>query len=273
MKRLLFLIILTVILSGSLSCFHYKHVTFSIYFTGGAYNTDNNKVVFARYCHIYQCPKGIARFPDGGRVKTRYKTIFLYLFDIKTASIKKLTEIKKFSGGIPPHIKLIWSGENIIFQMRGGNSVLRIINEKGNEKKIVSEAEKNKLAKSLKECSQDMIPIKKIEKLVEHIKLDEWGAPAPLEYNHKKLKVYISDLIKGRGDKFYRQAIIEKYISNLSYEDRQKIAIKMLRHLKKIEGVGSRLSYESYLYRWEHMLEKVLPETKGKVKINKKVSD
>ena len=90
--KLLIIIHLFLVANTTLAGFFYTNKIF----TNQEYSyglKHNSSIFFISSYHAYRKPKGLARFPDGGRVKTVYEEISLFRFNITNNSLKKIAII------------------------------------------------------------------------------------------------------------------------------------------------------------------------------------
>lgn len=89
------IVILIVLISGKLLAgfFYTDEIFINRNFSNGI--KHNSNIYFITSCNMHRKPKGLARFPDGGQVKTVHGEIALYRYHINDNNLEKLSVISK----------------------------------------------------------------------------------------------------------------------------------------------------------------------------------
>jgi len=96
-----FFLIFSVIILLLSSC-HSKYVNISTdYSKRFAWKSDSSAFAFVAINRIYRMPKGIDKFPDGGRAKTLYYDVALYYYDINSEKLNRVVDFKNILGLYP----------------------------------------------------------------------------------------------------------------------------------------------------------------------------
>lgn len=213
------------------ACFLYITVTFSA--AAGGFSEEvhttikagpgyemNGRIYFLLNYHLYKTPRGIRRFPDGGRVKTVREGLYL---------------IGPGSGA---------DGESFSLQS--------LINEvQADDIYAFSDAFFSSRDSSF--IQSDRYGMNETNRLVKEAGPAEIGMPSPLDYCHKRKSEYIDDIIRLGGDLFYRQEIIRTLITEPSQA--REIISRMEKHEQKLKGL-EQTEYRIYSEPTIEMLRK-----------------
>ncbi|MFP4384263.1 MAG: hypothetical protein ACLFSE_09465 [Spirochaetia bacterium] len=85
-----------------------------VQFSHGVKSPDGSKLIYLRYNQKYHKPKGLFRFPDGGRVKKTEKELAFYIYDYSENSTKKIVPVAGHPGN-PPNIFISWKKNGIAY--------------------------------------------------------------------------------------------------------------------------------------------------------------
>ena len=169
---------------------------YTLFKAGPAYEV-NGEICFLLAYKLYQAPRGIRRFPDGGQSHTVFQGTYILI--LKEGIPKVWKEL--------PGITI---GNNKVFTK--SKEFLKPIGS------LLDEYDTNVTNKLLRQTGPATA-----------------GLPSPLLYCKKNRKEYIDDIIRLNGDLSYRQAIILQYITTA--EEAQTLLHSMEEYEKKLEGV------------------------------------
>jgi len=183
----------------------------------GGYQHDESLYFLVSY-GLYRAPRGIARFPDGGRARYLFHETYLYRFDARDDRLERLSEL---GTGRPPGLDVRTSYFEqqddllyVVFKVGHGSRDepgawraacydMRSGTEIG-----VDPATTRTLLERFHYDGERRVPISAVTSAVGDFTVREWGFPSPLDYTEKRSAEYAEDLVHLRGDQPYRDAII-----------------------------------------------------------------
>lgn len=95
-------------------CSYEKEASEWVQYSGAITSPEGNRLVYLRSYRKFLRPKGLSRFPDGGRAKILENNLDLYLYDRRDKTQKKLAEVKGIASN-PPSIIASWKQEAIVY--------------------------------------------------------------------------------------------------------------------------------------------------------------
>ncbi len=205
------------------SCSMHKKIT-NVTNTTTSGIEDNHNIIFLLKYHIYYAPKGIARFPDGGRIKSALKKYYIYKYNKPT---KKLTNIGELDFNIIDKI-FIFKYINIahyknhyffLFNYHKNNKKkyeMFIFNKKNGNIKF-----DNTINKNIHFDHKNYVSITQTARLFKKlIFYQKNGLPDPIPFIKKSQKdSSLSRIVyQSKGNKQLRLAIIGKFIKEKKYE-------------------------------------------------------
>ena len=194
---------------------------------------------------LYRAPRGIARFPDGGRPRYLFHETYLYRYDTRDDGIERLLELET---GRPPgldvrssyferHDDLLY----VVFKAGHGSrdepEAWRTAcwNMRSGERIGVDPATSRALLERFHHDGEQRVPISAVTSAVGEIPVREWGLPSPLDYTEKRAAEYADDLVDLRGDQPYRNAIIADMATGRIEADPAEILGKMEERRQSLE--------------------------------------
>ena len=181
------------------------------------YQNDETLYFLVSY-GLYRAPRGIARFPDGGRARYLFHETYLYRFDPRDDRLERLSELRT---GRPPGLDVRTSYFEqqddllyVVFKVGHGSRDepgawraacydMRSGTEIG-----VDPATTRALLERFHYDGERRVAISAVTSAVGDFTAREWGFPSPLDYTKKRSAEYAEDLVHLRGDQPYRDAII-----------------------------------------------------------------
>ena len=196
----------------------------SWYFSRGYQSGDT--VYFVTTYRLMQKPKGIARFPDGGTVKELFAKVLLYSCDTDGDNLRLCGELETMQlggNGIALSTIMKMKGNMLMVKYYGSNrrgdkvNRYHIFTWNVKEKTITPVTaleDKKAIMKDMKglwsKYRQESVTISALKKMLEGYTLAEWKLPSPLDYADKSTDDLLDDLVKLKGDRYYRDAIIQE---------------------------------------------------------------
>ncbi len=195
----------------------------SWYFSRGCQVGD--RIYFVTTYRLMQKPKGLARFPDGGTSKELFAKVLLYSCDTNGDNLRLCDELETMQlGGNSTAVSTIMQkkgntlfikyyasnhlGEKVhryhIFTWDMKNEIIRSVT-KIEEKRAVMDA----MVGLWKVYRQESVGISALKQKVDRYTLAEWKLPSPLDYADKSTDDLLDDLVELKGDRYYRDAIIQ----------------------------------------------------------------
>lgn len=219
-----------------------------------AWNSDSTAFAFTAINRIYRSPEGIAKFPDGGKIKTEHYDVALYYYDIKN---KTLNRIVDFNDILPLYrkdryyysTKLLFNDSLIYYKIdTPDKDEIRWARDKINDDKesmkldqIIQKVSKIHVYDIQKHtvCSIDSLPTnmewakfsnekaKKLRKrCLEEIPCADWGIDIQKQFQQSK-EVYIDYIVEGLGTDISRKCIWEQIAPAFNKQDVKNIIEKM----------------------------------------------
>jgi len=252
-------------------------------FHASAWSPAGDAFVFARGYQVYKKPKGLYRFPDGGRSKKLHQSISIYIFDVTRG---KLSRIAFYDNTPRCALKQFWD----IGLAWEENLISCSINTKewDKEKKKyrpvdigyfsydLIKKEKRDLApetvsehirkgkKGGKRIRSSMeLPSREIQDYTKNVPISDWGVN-PLDYCRLSNRQYVKDLMTFSGDRNYRNAVIEHLGNELGPDDIKKILKRFNRRMEKLKKKDSYryLKYKYSIEEIQHRLKNLSTKTK-----------
>ncbi|MCF6240302.1 MAG: hypothetical protein L3J74_03025 [Bacteroidales bacterium] len=275
MKYIVLLIIIfgTVFISILSSC-HSEYLNLEIKTDGTiAWNRDSSGFAFVARKRLYQDPKGIATFPDGGRVKNVFLDFSLYYYDIKNKNLSHLTGLNNFYNSLSyrwlsiKQVQLSLNDSVLYYKMiapydydiknlkESSSQILKDIPKiyKINIQTLKKDTVDKKLYNNLFNKKREKLTTKVYKRYLKNLNCADWGID--LKKLHPQSKnTYIDYLVKKEGNTDFRECIFQQKIPNFTKNERNIILNKMQKQKQKL--------YEKYL----SFDEKKDPYRKGKAK-------
>lgn len=231
-------------------------------------NKDSSLVAFLATKQAFFKPKGIARFPDGGRSKVIYHKTDLYVFSItnkKRLNVLHLDDLNLTKGNIPasPKTEISFIDSLLFFSIMPANSwkyhlkFARTGSDSAYIEALRSTYSKPFLwtfyqnevwqidSEKFNSCGSKYNPISLTEayNFVREIPLEDIGLSI-MDIFPKSEIAYINETIYLKNDsKISRKAVVEQIIAKLSKEEIKELLLKMDNHLNSLEG------YENTTYQ------------------------
>jgi hypothetical protein len=225
----------------------------------GGYELDEAVYFLVDY-GLYRAPRGIARFPDGGRARYILKEVILCRADLRDSSVTSVARL--VSGDVPGrNVKNSYFGEQedllmIVFQATHGSRddpeawhAVQLDTVTGG----VTELGRSTPAELLERTNfqgERRVSITETIALLDRATLHGLGLPSPLDYMDRSERQYREDLVELRGDGGYRRAIIEAIAKGDIQADPDEI-------LRRIEAKKSSLE-EPYRSLYELRIVEVV---------------
>ncbi len=254
---LLLLVVLAFVTPDSFgmgSSFYSEEVFTSTSLSGG-FAVDDSIYFLARYT-LYQAPRGIARFPDGGRVRRLFENVCLYEYDTRTDRLDRLDVILEDpQRGLNVATSYFELGEysvRVVFASSHGtredpdawhavawNIGTRSVEYVGDDAKIG-------LLDRFTYEHPNRLTIDEVKRAVSEVPADAWSRPSPLDYVIKTDGAYTDDLVALRGDQAYRDAIIVAIARGDIDADPLEIISRIDQRISSREGLD-RDTYEFFV--------------------------
>jgi len=219
-----------------------------------AWNRDSTAFAFTAINKIYRSPEGIAKFPDGGKIKIEYYDVALYYYDIKN---KTLNRIVDFNDILPLYwkdryywsTKILFNDSLIYYKIdTPDKDEIRWARDRTNDDK-----ESMKLDQIINKVSKihtynirmhtinslDFLPsnvewakfnsdkAKKLRKrCLEKIPCADWGINIQKQFQQSK-DIYIDYIVEGMGSDISRKCIWEQIAPSFNKDDVKNIIVKM----------------------------------------------
>lgn len=181
------------------------------------YHHDESLYFLVSY-GLYRAPRGIARFPDGGRARYLFHETYLYLYDSHDDRLERLLEL---GTGRPPGLDVRASYFEkqddvlyVVFKVGHGSrdepeAWRAAAWDMGSGEGIeVETATSRALLERFHYGGEHRVSISEVTAAVGDFPVREWGLPSPLDHTEKRAAEYADDLVHLRGDQPYRDTII-----------------------------------------------------------------
>ena len=168
---------------------------------------------------LYRPPRGIARFPDGGRPRHVYSETRLYRWDTSTETIERLATVR--SRRDPGHdVRQAYFEPkegtlSILFKTGHGSrqnpdawSALSWDPEAGTLRSLPAE-ERAALLERFSYEDPARRGVSEVIAIVSSLTLERLELPSPLDYMSRRESRLVDDLVELNGDQPYRDAIVE----------------------------------------------------------------
>ncbi|NBF41261.1 MAG: hypothetical protein GVY14_12690 [Spirochaetes bacterium] len=218
------------------------------------YQHDESLYILVSY-GLYRAPRGIARFPDGGRARYLFHETYLYLYDSREDRLERLLEL---GTGRPPGLDVRASFFEqqddvlyVVFRVGHGSrdepeawraAAWDMRSREGIE---VETATSRALLERFHYGGEHRVSISEVTAAVGDFPVREWGLPSPLDYIEKRAAEYADDLVHLRGDQPYRDAIIAEIATGGIKADPAEILGRMEERRRSLE-VPYRETYELF---------------------------
>lgn len=220
-------------------------------------------------------PKGLSRFPDGGRVKNLFQEVSLYHLQTEGPTLVKLGDFPEITALIGTNrlqwkTSLILTDSVLYYQAlptswaKEADSVRHTALHQKAVKWYGLDLRKHKIqAYSQQKSDWDQrgkrIPMRQIDSLLQNIPASELGFELSLIQALPESK-YIDALIYGKSlSSLGRKAVLEQYVSPLPPGRIQTLIRKMNRHKNQLQGL-EQMKYNSIYEAVIPKLEKLLEE-------------
>ncbi len=235
------------------SRFYSEEVLTSRSLSGGLV-VDESIYFLASYT-LYRAPRGIARLPDGGRVRRLFETVCLYRYDTAAARLYRLAvllnELQPGQSVATSYFEVDGDIVRVVFASGRGtredpdawhaaawNTVTQTLEP-------VPQDGKNELLDRFTYDGENRLRIGDVTRAVSEVPFDEWRLPSPLDYTSKSDGAYADDLVALRGDQPYRNAIIDAIARGQIDADPARIIARIDERAASREGVD-RDAYELF---------------------------
>jgi len=168
---------------------------------------------------LYRPPRGIARFPDGGRPRNVYSETALYRWDTGSETIERLATVR--SRRDPGH-----DVRQTYFEPQGGTLSILFKTGHGNRQNpdawsaVSWDPEAGTLRSEPVEGRASLLErfsyedparrgISEVIAIVSSLTLERLELPSPLDYMSRRESRLVDDLVELNGDQPYRDAIVE----------------------------------------------------------------
>jgi len=234
------------------------------------YNNDSTLVAFLATKKAFLKPKGVARFPDGGRSKIIFNKTDLYIYNVqnkKQLNVLHLDDLSLTKDNVlaTPKTEISFTDSILFFRIMSENSwesQLKLAHTASDTANI--EILKNLYSKPFlwefykQEVWQvDSAEFDSYDRTYKHVSLTEvynFVKEVPLtdlglnimEIFPKSEKDYINETIYLKNDsKISRKAVVEQIIAKLSKEEIKELLLKMDNHANSLKGY-EKTTYETY---------------------------
>lgn len=232
----------------------YTHRTVS-----GGYELDGS-VYFLLDYGLYHSPRGIARFPDGGRARYIMKDVVLCRADLSDSSVTRVARLVTgdvFGRNVKTnHFEHRDDLLMIVFKAAHGGRedpegwLAVQLNTTTGEITQLGRRATMELLERTNYRDERRVSISETIALLERATLRELGLPSPLDHMDRSDRQYREDLVELRGDKGYRRAIIEAIAEGAIPADPDEL-------LRRIEEKKSTLE-EPYRGLYELLIAEVV---------------
>ena len=201
-----------------------EEVYTSWYFSRGC--LVGERIYFVTTYRLMQKPKGIARLPDGGTAKGLFSGVFLYNCDTDGKDLQlcaRLEQMQLGGNGIAQSAIMKRKDNQLEIMYYGSNMRGDKVNRyhmftwdlKGKTiTPITAIEEKKTIMKDMDGLwtvyRKESVGISSLKKKLAGYTLAEWKLPSPLDYVDKSTDDFLDDLVNLKGDRYYRDAIIQE---------------------------------------------------------------
>ncbi len=242
----------------------------SWYFSRGCQVGD--KIYFVTTYRLMQKPKGLARFPDGGTSKGLFAKVLLYSCDTDGDNLRlcgKLETMQRGGNGTAISTIMQKKGNTLFIKYYGSNR----LGEKVYRYHMFTWDMKNEIIKPITEIEekravmnsmeglwevyrQESVGISSLKKKLEGHTLAEWKIPSPLDYVDKSADSFLDDLVELKGDRYYRDAIIQAHVDILTDDRIDELLRSIQKRKDSLEGY-EQMKYKSIAADLEEKLTKL----------------
>jgi hypothetical protein len=232
MKREVFLLFLLIFLSLSW-CYGkggYEQEVHTSFKASPGFTFGDASYFLLNY-HLFKPPRGIRRFPDGGRVKTVVGAV--YLMRLQEEGFYPVKQILNRAG----QDTAVMAVKGRLLEISGEWELL--FKPKGSDLPLVIRGGGVGYQLEFRENMAEDFPLRGdlsitfLSNLIRDKGFSVTGLPSPLDFIPKKERAYRDDLVFIRGDLFYRKAVIQ-YLQ-LSKDEAEEILERMDRRLEYLE--------------------------------------
>lgn len=234
------------IVFSMISC-HSKYLNLEIKTDGTiAWNKDSTVFVFVAKKRLYKMPKGITKFPDGGKSKTEYMDFSIYKFDTITKKLTHLTCLNNFYNALSyrwfdiSQVQLYLNDTALYFKMPEASDY-DLKNLKERAPQILENISKTYKI-NLKTLKKDTVDTRTYNNLfnkkqkhfnsalanhyLDNFNCIDWGIDIKKIYPQSK-KTYINYIVKKQGNTEFRNCILNQIIKKFTDKDRKMIIDRM----------------------------------------------
>lgn len=228
------------------------------YFSRGYQSGDT--VYFVTTYRLIKKPKGIARFPDGGTSKELFAKVLLYSCDTDGDNLRLCGELETMQmggNGIALSTIMRMKGNRLMVKYYGSNRRGDKVNryhmfmwdvKEKTVTPVTALEDKKAIMKDMKglwsKYRQESVKISALKKMIEGHTLAEWKLPSPLDYADKSTDDLFDDLVELKGDRYYRDAIIQAHTDILTGDRIDDLLRRIQKRKDSLEG------YEQIDYRF-----------------------
>ncbi|MFW6223661.1 MAG: hypothetical protein ACOC4A_02115 [Spirochaetota bacterium] len=194
---------------------------------------------------LYRAPRGVARFPDGGRARYLFHETYLYRFDTRDDRLERLLELETGRpAGLDVRASYFEQQDEllyVVFKVGHGSrdepEAWRAAcwDTRGDQEIDVDAATTRALLERFRYDGERRLPISAVTSAVGDVTVREWGLPSPLDYAEKRTAEYAEDLVHLRGDQPYRDAIIAEIAAGRIEADPAEILATMEERARSME--------------------------------------
>ncbi|GEM_PF-6270038 len=237
-------VIIGIILVFLISSCHSEYLNIEIKTDGSvAWNKDSSAFAFIAKINLFRMPTGIARFPDGGKIKKEYLDFSLYHFDIKHKKLTRLVRLNEFYSVSSyrwlslSQVKLNLHDSLLFYKLK--KPYLKIdekkhpdfmkdisrtysINLFTHQKSIVDTT----VYQHLFDGNQGKLRLATAKTYLSGLKYSDWGISLKELYPQTK-ETYSGYIVMKEGNDKMRQAIFEQIVPEFSMKEREKILKRM----------------------------------------------
>ncbi|TVQ29428.1 MAG: hypothetical protein EA382_00230 [Spirochaetaceae bacterium] len=204
---------------------------------------------------LYRAPRGIARFPDGGRARRLFESVCLYRYD---RAADRLDQLAVLLEELPPGLSVATSyfevdDDVVRFVFASGRGTREDPDAwyaaawntaTGTVEPVTGETKTGLLGRFTYD-GEERLRIGDVTRAVSGVAFDAWRLPSPLDYVAKSDRAYADDLVALRGDQPYRNAIIDAIAQGRIDADPAAIIRRIDERIASRDGVD-RDAYELF---------------------------
>ncbi len=223
-----------------------------------AWNKDSTAFVFVAEKRLYKMPRGIAKFPDGGKSKNVYLDFSLYYYSLKNNKLTNIGSLNNFYNKASyswldiSQVRLSLTDSFLFFKMPEPSSYdLKALKERAPQildaiRKIykidlqtfAKDTVEAVLYNRLFDKKRESFPTELYKRYLKKLSCSDWGIDIREIYPQTE-KVYTDYIVKKEGNKDFRDCALRQIISGFSQKERKSIIGKMQKHKQEL--------YDDYL--------------------------